>query len=440
MDISKYKEFLKSYSVLIVPVVIALAGTGFLVPAQLISGRLQKTIQSESLKKGTEIKSLIATAVPARQWEIERHFQELHKNDANQIALLARGTTTRQLLSYDLFPEPKSDSVFIFDDFGPRLRSEVERLAERLKAGECPTPAQLQQATGSARPGRYFGLGYGSAAETIRDELCRRKAESIKVYVTLAKLPGYEFWGRFKYADAKNRDEALKTCWYGQLAFWIFEDIFATIESMNAGAENVFGSPVKRLVEVGFTPGTGAGFIRVPAGPALRQHKFEGPRYVTKPEDGLTAALTRRTCDQAVDVVHFRFSVIIRSQDVLRFIKQLCSAKEHTFTGWHGDEPPRVLQHNQITVLQCETVAVARDSAEHELYRYGDDAVVQLNLVCEYIFDKQAYDQVKPKPVKDEIAGTGQSGTSGRAPATRPARTWGTRPGGRPRSQRRFTE
>jgi hypothetical protein len=37
----------------------------------------------------------------------------------------------------------------------------------------------------------------------------------------------------------------------------------------------------------------------------------------------------------------------------------------------------------------------------HNLYRYGDDdAVVELDLACEYIFDKKGYDEIKPEQVK----------------------------------------
>jgi len=40
------------------------------------------------------------------------------------------------------------------------------------------------------------------------------------------------------------------------------------------------------------------------------------------------------------------------------------------------------------------------DRGIHDLYRYGEDAVVELELVCEYIFNKKGYDEIKPELVK----------------------------------------
>jgi hypothetical protein len=70
-------------------------------------------------------------------------------------------------------------------------------------------------------------------------------------------------------------------------------------------------------------------------------------------------------------------------------------------------QPQQTFKHNQITILDCEIVPVETDTtaSRHKLYRYGEDSIVQLNLTCEYLFYKKAYDEVKPQPVKDEIAG-----------------------------------
>jgi hypothetical protein len=42
--------------------------------------------------------------------------------------------------------------------------------------------------------------------------------------------------------------------------------------------------------------------------------------------------------------------------------------------------------------------------SHHRLYRYGKNAVVELSLVCEYVFCKRGYDRIKPKVVEDELA------------------------------------
>jgi hypothetical protein len=41
----------------------------------------------------------------------------------------------------------------------------------------------------------------------------------------------------------------------------------------------------------------------------------------------------------------------------------------------------------------------------HRYYRYGDDPVVSLDLVCEYVFDIEGYYKIMPQPVLDTLAG-----------------------------------
>jgi len=86
----------------------------------------------------------------------------------------------------------------------------------------------------------------------------------------------------------------------------------------------------------------------------------------------------------------------------MSFIKELCTEKSHTYKeGYSASGPERVFKHNQITVLQSTIESVDRTAPEHEFYRYGDSAVVQLSLICEYIFNRSGYDRIKPEPVKE---------------------------------------
>jgi hypothetical protein len=82
-------------------------------------------------------------------------------------------------------------------------------------------------------------------------------------------------------------------------------------------------------------------------------------------------------------------------------MQQLCSAKQHKFRGFSGEEQEQVFKHNQITVLESNIRSIDREDATHNLYRYGEDAVVVLDLICEYIFDKNGYDEIKPELVKE---------------------------------------
>ena len=82
-------------------------------------------------------------------------------------------------------------------------------------------------------------------------------------------------------------------------------------------------------------------------------------------------------------------------------MKALCSQKEHKYReGYSENGEIKTYKHNQITILKSEIEAIVRSSPGHEDYRYGDEAVVRLDMTCEYIFDRSGYDQIKPAPIK----------------------------------------
>ena len=87
---------------------------------------------------------------------------------------------------------------------------------------------------------------------------------------------------------------------------------------------------------------------------------------------------------------------------MLKFMDALCSEKKHYFTGYKDDQPPQQFKHNQITILQSNIEPVDRENQNHLRYRYGQDAIVQLNLICEYIFNKEGYDIIKPNSIKQD--------------------------------------
>ena len=103
--------------------------------------------------------------------------------------------------------------------------------------------------------------------------------------------------------------------------------------------------------------------------------------------------------------MHFGLRVVVGVEHVMPFMKELCSAKTHKFSGWFGDQPEQTFEHNQITILESSVVPVDRESYGHRNYRYGDDAVVELDLICEYLFETAAYKDMQPQQVKDDILG-----------------------------------
>jgi hypothetical protein len=133
----------------------------------------------------------------------------------------------------------------------------------------------------------------------------------------------------------------------------------------------------------------------------------ERPKYVTKPEEQLTESFTGRVSKDDIDVVHFSAVLVISAKAIIPFMRELCSAKEHNFMGYTGQEPVKTFKHNQITVLESRVRPVDMMLRSSKDYRYGSDSVVQVEIVCEYIFNKNGYEAIKPEQVKNPAAKTG---------------------------------
>ena len=164
------------------------------------------------------------------------------------MALLARQSSQRQLLSYKIFPEPKDTSTLIFEAFGRQFRDGIEQLLGRISARDCPTDAELERSllgSGSSpvRGGgrRRSTRNLSEVEATITDALCRAKAESASVYANPTGLSGYDFWAEYKYT---GMEQAVKECWYWQLGYWIIEDVIDTIATCNSGSDSVFTHPI----------------------------------------------------------------------------------------------------------------------------------------------------------------------------------------------------
>lgn len=425
---------LKSNLSILASIIITLVAVLLFIPVKMLSGGLEKTVKQKSLRMGSQIKSARSQAVPKDQWKELAKYERIYEKDANQIAILAIQSTQRELLSYDIFPSPKDTSSLIFKAFGERYQAAIDGLINQINAKDCPTKDELIQgmanASGTSSMGggsRQYstpssrqpgGLRFGGSRgfdspesegvmATIRDEICFSRAKSISAYANPVDLTGYEFWGEYKY-DVKPED-AIQDCWFYQLSYWMIEDVFSTIGAMNAGSTKVLTSPLKRLIYVRF--GEDAGDMRIPGAssnipgrsPSASQSKTVRPSYIDKEEmAGLSAdPHTNRLGDVDLDVMHFTFSVVIEVKSVLPFMKELCSIKKHKFKGFFDELPvAKTCAHNQITILKSAFFAIERSDAYHALYHYGQDAVVELELACEYIFNSQAYDAIKPEQVR----------------------------------------
>jgi len=402
IDLSKLKGALKwlgvlrPYAVLLWPAVIALASMLVMAAALIMGTSFRQRVQKESAPSANQVKTLLESCVAAGQVEAERQYQEKYRQDANLIKSLAAQSTQRELLSYDIFPWPKDTSALLFTRFGDRFCQQVEGLIVKVNGQDCPGEAELKESLQRGFGGtRMLGRGSSSGVEESRvvEEICQARARSISVYANPADVSGYNFWRQYNYSDM---NEGVRDCWFWQLGYWIIEDVFSTVDSLNAGSSSVYSSPVKRVERVGFVTldnlfGTGG---KTPQ---------DRPKYVIESKDQLTESCTGRMSNERIDVVHFSMAVVVSAKDVVSFMEELCRAKEHSFAGYTGGDAAKVFKHNQISILESQIRLVGLDSREHQYYRYGSDAVLEVEMICEYIFNKKGYEAVKPEIAKKDV-------------------------------------
>jgi hypothetical protein len=403
-------RFIRKYAALLIPIGILIVAVVLFVPTLLTGGSIKKSMES-SVADGRRLASMRSKTPPKAQAEVERIYQSEHKKDADEIVQLSRRSTQRELISYKIFPKPKDTSQQVFVQFGTRYRAMIEELVKSMNALDAPHDIDIRKeiegegSSGRGIVGGQFGrIGTTRTAGTknssrnaIVDAVCNKRAESVPVYANPNSFIWYRFWENYKYSGL---DTAIKDCWNSQVAYWIYEDVAATINEVNSGSDGVYTSGVKRLVGVSFSGPVAyvdsASRNLVAVGP-------DAPDYIMDKGAGVLGAepWTGRICDADIDVVHFAVSVIVDSKSFMPFIKELCGEKEHRYReGYLADGPERVYKHNQITVLQSKIEPMNRTATQHGFYRYGDGAVVQLSLVCEYIFNRSIYDKIKPEPIK----------------------------------------
>jgi hypothetical protein len=144
-DILSKLSVFKNNIPLLMSVIIALVAVIILVPTHLISAKLTGEMQNTSVKMGKQVEDAHNSPPPSKTLEQEQKLQEEHANDANEIALLAKQTTMRELLSYDVFLDPNISSTVVFREFGQLYRKAIDDLLVRVGAGDCPTEAEITQ-------------------------------------------------------------------------------------------------------------------------------------------------------------------------------------------------------------------------------------------------------------------------------------------------------
>ncbi|MBN1788257.1 MAG: hypothetical protein JW806_07665 [Sedimentisphaerales bacterium] len=375
--------------VAIIPASIAIVAILLFIPTTMMRKKISQKL-AETKKLGADLESTIKSAIPVEQAEAIRSYEDMHQNDANSIQQLAAQTTQRELLSYKIFPDTNETSVQIFHEFRRAYEQGITQLINDMNALDAPTDIEIWQEAGSTQTGG--GSSLDTSGEKIFDLMCEKRSKEISVYANPTAFSGYGFWNNWRYRGPQN---AIEDCWYCQLAYWIHKDVADTIISINSGSDSVANSSVKRLISVKFQSSdaisdeTTSNFSKMPIYDA-------GSSYLCNPWTG------RKTNNQ-IDIIPFSMAVIIRADDILKFMEQLCSEKEHYFSGYRNDLPRQLYKHNQITILKSNIESVQEGTPDSKRYYYGQDTIVYLNLVCEYIFNKEGYEIIKPESVKKEI-------------------------------------
>lgn len=434
-------NFFRKYTALLPSIAIAVVALLLFLPTMLV-GRSVKDEMKKSVATASKVSSLLRD-VPSKDapQQIKRYMDRLEE-EANEIERLAVESSTRELISYDIFP-PKGTSSQLYTAFGKKYRIAVEEMVDGMNALDAPSDAEIRAQTGGGAGTRQMSRDVSPVRATrnvtmnpMIEALCLKRAQDISVYAHPTAFPWYDFWESYEF---EGQNQAMEDCWDSQVAFWIYQDIAQTISNMNEGSDKVSSSPVKRLLGVSFTYpiDIDSGRSRNVTGRSLGEGIREKPNYVISPSvsaagtigraaamsgssismqsNFVSTSLTQRSGNEDVDVIHFAFSVLVDNRDVMAFMKELCSEKTHTYrVGFKEDGQEKNGVHNQITILDTEINAVDKNAPEHALYRYGNGAVMRLDLICEYQFYRKGYDTIKPEPVKEALGqldeATGQQG------------------------------
>lgn len=435
---------LRKYSILLVPLGILL-GTVVVFGLVLLSGRsLKAQIQKQSVDIGRRIESLVDQTPAAKQFEQAGVAMNRLTEQVGQVEQLAKQDSQRLLLSYKIFPKPKETSQQIYSEFGDAFRKGLEEMIRDIRGLDAPSESDLNKEMGPD-PTRNLRVSPGGmrdkATQNVIDAICTRRAGELGIYANPKLFGWYGYWGKYKFA---GEDRAIRDCWSSQVAYWVYEDIFATIKALNGTSASVLSSPVKRLVGIQFS----GPVDYQKASQSLQVYgvaDFEGSRdepvYVADPFKALipmggpsmmysmtaegagVQPWTQRYSGPQIDVIHFYLGVVVDHRSVSSFMRELCSEKTHKFRAGFAVNGKEVeYKHNSITILGSSIDPVEMTNEEHQMYRYGPNAAVTLMLDCEYLFHRAGYDAIQPESIKKDlgIQAAPADGT-GAGPAAAPA-------------------
>ena len=407
---------MKKYASLVPSVGITLVALLLFLPTMLVGNKVKDEMK-KSAQNASTIQSLSRDVPSKDEPEIIEVYMDKFEDELNVIRTLACQGSQRELIRYSIFPKPGDTSSQVYTQYGNEYRQRVEGMVQGMNASDAPSDAEIRAKTGGSTRERTMGTnplmgGFSSPRRRTKaleddpmvDALCLKRAQEISVYANPSDFIWYDFWQKY---DFSGQDQGLQDFWDSQVAYWIYEDVINTVKKINGQTDNVLSAPVKRLLGVSFNGpvmvGMGSGTRSLSEGDDADR---DAPNYITASlfSKFLASSPTGREGNEDIDVVHFAVSVLVENQHVLAFMKELCSEKPHTFReDFKSDGQEIESRHNPITILQSELRIIEKKSEEHALYRYGDEPVVWVDLVCEYLFNRVGYDSIKPDSIKERL-------------------------------------
>lgn len=411
--------FLRKHLFLVLCAAAVLIGVGLLAMGLVANTANQKSFAE--LKRQTDaVPRLAVQAVHNDEIEYYKKQADRIRRESQEIERQALQTTKRPLIHSRVFPEPPADSwKLYYREFADTYCATVADLLRQLNAKDRPSDMEIKLHSGGTASGTTDRTDRRESQDKkLSEELSRERAIDISVYASPGIFSCYNEWNSQDWETA-DKEVLFVNGWFTQIAAWIQEDIVQAIRQINADSQTVADSQVKHLVNISFAGKSFGGRMAVRSslsGSGATGRRSSGarrlakdthlPAYVLRDPKSSTAGLTgqmvlpwtKRCTESIYDVVHFGITVVIDTTAINDFMNILQDEKTTPASAENGTG---TLRRSQITVLQCDILPLDNKAAQAERYYYGPGSLAEVQLVCEYIFFRKAYDHLKPQAVKD---------------------------------------
>ncbi|MHC5096560.1 MAG: hypothetical protein ACYSOL_00300 [Planctomycetota bacterium] len=178
---------LKKYASLVPSIGVTIVALLLFLPTMLVGNKVKDEMK-KSAQNASTIQSLSRDVPSKDQPEEMQVFMDKFEDELNENQTLAQQGSQRELIRYNIFPEPKDTSSQVYTQYGKEYRQKVEDLIQRMNASDAPSDAEIRAKTGSSR-GRTTAVnslmgGYAPRRQTadlendpMVDALCLKRAK-----------------------------------------------------------------------------------------------------------------------------------------------------------------------------------------------------------------------------------------------------------------------